>query len=336
MTGATTTPPAAPSDQPQHVPFDWHTHGLIAEFKDSVKQDPFYDTEEATMVGSIEKNDDLSYEIRGQLAHYASELFNHQHRTHAFQLFVTEDYARFIYWDRAGAVVSARFNYVDNPGILAEFLWKYNHMSPSRRGWDNSVSQPSEQEVCVFRTAVQGFVAAAEDPSSRQRRVEHAEQTLDEDYPPYKMSVGAVKTGRPHEVIIQKPFDVCRSPIGRSTRAYVAYSLTEKRVVFLKDSWRVEVKDLSDEDSIYHKLTSANVPFIPRVLCAGDVIVGGVPQVTLTQDLARMQDAKWRIQCSASRKHFHHRIIQEIAYSLSTVDDSREYTLIFRDAFTGT
>ena len=330
-----TTAKPAPPPAPKHVPFDWHTHGLIAEFKDTAKQDPFYDLEQAREFGTIERSDDTSYLVRGQLAQYASQLFNHQHRTHAFQLFVVGNYARFIYWDRAGAVVSSRFNYVENPEILAEFFWMYNHMPPVRRGWDASVSEPSKKEVLTFRTAVKKLLADMEDPISPQRRINRAENTLDKDYPAYKMTVGAVKTGETQDIIIQKPFDICQSPTGRATRAYVAYSLTKNRLVFLKDSWRVHVKDLSDEDSIYFRLTSAKVPFTPRVLCAGDVQVDGVPQVTRTQELARKQDAKWRMKCSASRTHMHHRIIQEFAYSLSTSANSKEYTQAFRDAIAG-
>ena len=333
MTAAKKKTAEPPSTEPEHVPFDWHTYGLMAEFKDSLKQDPFYDLEEAKKEGTIERSDEVSCENRGQLAQYASELLNHQHRTHTFQIFVVQDFVRFIYWDRAGAVVSAKFNYVEEPTTLAEFFWRYNHMSAERRGWDASVSEPSDADVELFRKTVKAFVGAMADVSNRQRRIERAEHTLDEDYPPYKMTVGAVKTGDTQDVIIQKPFEVCRSPAGRATRAYLAYSLTEQRLVFLKDSWRVAVMDLSDEDSIYFKLIEENVPHIPRVLCAGDVVVDGVVQETQTQALAQKSAAEWWVPCSSSRRHQHHRILQDLAYPLWTAANSQEYTEAFRDAF---
>lgn len=136
---------------PPRVPFNWHSHGLIVEFKESIKQDPFYTREEIKAMSdkvtkTMEKKDNDSRLTRGQPAHYAAELFHHQHRTHAFQIFVMGDCARFLYCDRAGIVVCERFNYVQNPKILAEFLWSYNHMSRARRGWDDSVSKATEAE----------------------------------------------------------------------------------------------------------------------------------------------------------------------------------------------
>lgn len=329
------TSAAAAAAAPEAIPFDWHTHGLIIEFKNDAKEDPFYDTKEAIAAKRIEKHDEPSCLTRGQLAHYASELLNHQHRTHAFQILIIANFVRFLYWDRAGCIVSERIDYVENPQPLAKFLWAYNHMSPARRGWDLSASEPSAKEVALFNTKVQAFLTAMNVPKC-QRRIDGAEHTLDKDYPPYKMTVGAVKTGNTQEVIVQKPFDVCRSPTGRATRAYLAYSITLDKIVFLKDSWRVVIEGLTDEDTIYFKLTTAHVPFIPDVLCAGDVFVKGVVHATKTQTKAKGDAPGCLFRCSESRTHQHHRIVQDLAYSLSTCDDSNQYTQAFRDAFTST
>ena len=330
------TNPPAPVQQVEvgrYAPFDWHTHGMVLEMKASSNADPFYTLADAENNGTLEKSDEDSCLTQGQLAQYASELFNHQHRTHAFQLFIAGDYARFLYWDRAGAVVTERFNYVTQPAVLADFMLRYNHMSATRRGWDGSVSEPSKSEVKTFRKVVKKFVEAMKNPKAAQRRIRNAEDTLDENFPPYKMTVGAVKTGEPQDIVIQKPFEVCKSPTGRSTRGYLAYSLTSQRLMFLKDSWRVEVEDLSDEDSIYAKLKEGNVPFIPEVLCAGDVSVDGEVQRTCTEQIARDTEASWKVDSSRSRSHVHHRLLQELAYPLSTSANSEEYVRAFRDAF---
>lgn len=307
---------------------------MILEIKEGVKMDPFYELAEAKDLGTIAKSDDNSCQIRGQLAQYAAELFNHQHRTHAFQLFIAGDFARFLYWDRAGAVVSDRFDYVQCPEILAEFIWRYNHMLPSRRGWDSSVTEPSATEVQEFRLTVTQFLTEMKDPDSPQRWIKNAEDTLDTDYPPYKMTVGAVKTGKTQDIIIQKPFEVCKSPTGRSTRAYLAYSLTSEKIIFMKDSWRVEIQQLSDEDSIYAALEKENVPFIPKVLCAGDVFVDGNVQRTCTQEIARRDESttSWKVESSRSRRHLHHRLLQELAYPVSTSANSKEYCQAYADA----
>lgn len=326
-------------EKPKHVPFDWHTHGLIFEFKESPKQDPFYTADEiASIQGeeakTIEKMDDDSRLTRGQLAHYAAELFNHQHRTHAFQIFVLGNSARFIYWDRAGSAVTDRFNFVEHPEILAKFLWYYNFMSPARRGWDTSVSKPSEAEVMLFHAEIRKFFKRMKDAACLERHIEGAEHTLDDNFPPYKMTVHAMKTGATQEVIIQKPFSVTFAATGRATRAYLAWSLTLKKVVFLKDSWRVQVTGLSDEDTVYSKVQAAGVQFLPTVLCAGDVSVDGAVQRTKTQIVARLT-AGWKIQSSMSRKHFHHRVVQDLAHSLTTVANSYEYCQVFRNVFVG-
>ena len=76
-------------EAPEKLPFDWYTHGLIVEFKGTLEEDPFLTASEATKNGSIEKDDDASSATREQLVRYIAELFNHQHRTHAFQLFMS-------------------------------------------------------------------------------------------------------------------------------------------------------------------------------------------------------------------------------------------------------
>lgn len=324
---------------PKHAPFDWHTHGLIAEFKNSTRQDPWHRYEEAKRQKAcpmLEKTDNDSCQTLGQLAQYAAELFNHQHRTHAFQLFIAGDTARLLYWDRAGAVVSESFSFVENSSTLARFFWRYQHMSAVRRGWDPSASDASKEEVAEFRASIQHFLARMNDPNSGQRRIAGAEKTLDENYPPYKMTVEAGMTGEDHEVIVQRPFETSRSPTGRATRAYLAYSLTHKRVVFLKDSWRVDILGLEGEGNIYRKLKNAEVPFIPDVRCAGDVYTEGIVQKTRAQKVARNAELPLKIVSSSSRKHMHHRVVQELAYSLSTSRNSKEYTVAFRDAYSST
>lgn len=327
--------PKKPDYTPKHAPFDWHRNGLIFEFKASVKQDPFYTAEEAKKMKTIEKPDDDCILTRGQLAEYAAELMNCQHRTHAFQILVLEEHARFIYWDRAGSVVSERFNYIKEPQVIPEFLWAYHHLSHRERGWDDTVTSPSDEEVEEFRTHVEAFIAAMQDPANPQRPIENAENTLDESYPPYKMTVGAVKTGKTHEIIVQRPFEVSYHPVGRGTRAYIAWSLTAKKIVFLKDSWRVDIAGLTDEDSIYCKLQDAKVEFVPEVLCAGDVCGAEGIQVTRADAIWDGENRQWKVPSSTGRKHYHHRVLQELAYPLWTCTNSRQYTEVFRDSFKG-
>jgi len=71
-------------------------------------------------------------------------------------LFITGKFVRFIRWDRAGAVVSSRFDYTEDPLPLAKFLWNYSHSSPQKRGIDTTVTlacfdDRSEDEIRIRR-----------------------------------------------------------------------------------------------------------------------------------------------------------------------------------------
>jgi hypothetical protein len=46
---------------------------------------------------------------------------------------------RFIRWDRDGAAITRRFNYIKHPGILAQFFWRYAYLDHPQRGYDTSV-----------------------------------------------------------------------------------------------------------------------------------------------------------------------------------------------------
>ncbi|KAI0090915.1 hypothetical protein BDY19DRAFT_663872 [Irpex rosettiformis] len=88
--------------------------GLFVEI--ATHGDPFHDDpKDAQQWGTIEKREYQSMLTRGKLAWQAKQTFNRQHRTHVFQLLVFGDEARFVRWDRAGASVSGKFNYVEHP-----------------------------------------------------------------------------------------------------------------------------------------------------------------------------------------------------------------------------
>ena len=101
--------------------FNWALDTLIVEFKGSSSDDPFFTEDvlkqhlelkkaDPKVSVTFEKPGEDACKIRGQLAVYASHMFNHQQRTHLFQLLITGKYARFIYFDHSGAIVSERFD----------------------------------------------------------------------------------------------------------------------------------------------------------------------------------------------------------------------------------
>ncbi|KAF9514249.1 hypothetical protein BS47DRAFT_1295319, partial [Hydnum rufescens UP504] len=97
-------------------------------------------------------NDSLPFEAcsrsglstRGQLAFYAAGQMTTQFRTHLFSGLLCHTRARFIRWDRAGAIVTKSFNYVENPRLLIEFFWNYTRLPSDKRGYDSTVSAATD------------------------------------------------------------------------------------------------------------------------------------------------------------------------------------------------
>ena len=58
-----------------------------------------------------------------------------------------------------------------------------------------------------------------------------------------------------------------RSLTGRGTRGYVAYDFVDKRLVFLKDAWRLGDPDVPSEFAIYETLQKNKVSNIATVIC---------------------------------------------------------------------
>ena len=48
-----------------------------------------------------------------------------QFPVHMFSVLVCGRHARLMRWDRAGAIVTNSFDYVDKPDFLAKFFWNY-------------------------------------------------------------------------------------------------------------------------------------------------------------------------------------------------------------------
>jgi hypothetical protein len=87
----------------------------------------------------FEKDSDDARLVRGQLASYAAAHEGCQFRVHIFCVLVCGKYARFIRWDRDGATVTQRFDYIKQPQLLAGFFWRYEHLDHHQQGYDTSV-----------------------------------------------------------------------------------------------------------------------------------------------------------------------------------------------------
>ncbi|KAF9474210.1 hypothetical protein BDN70DRAFT_775169, partial [Pholiota conissans] len=107
-------PPGDPS-----LPKTIFNSEVVFEVKLSSNDDPFEDKPISTLIKSSEEDIDTL----GQLSPYTVTQFDLQFRVHAFSILVIKNYARIIYWDRAGSVVTEMLPLTER--YLAEFMWRY-------------------------------------------------------------------------------------------------------------------------------------------------------------------------------------------------------------------
>ena len=307
--------------------------------------DPFYTEFELKRMGAtlrganaeqvpFAKIDYKSRRILGQLAIYAKEIFDHQHRTHLFQLLVCGRHARLIVWDRSGAIVSESFDYIEHPQLMAEFFWRYNHMTEAARGNDSTAVLATSHEEELFTTKVEQFVEDMNNPEHPQHKLPHAEDTLSPDYRVYKITIIDEFSQLPEDVLVQRPFFLGDSIFGRSTRGYIAYVLSSQKLRFLKDTWRIVREPLTPERALYAILEQADIPHVPRDVLGGDVTSDD--NHGRTRCLAWSKTLELSTQCcNAEEELCHHRLLQDLAYPLKSALNSKEVVTAFRDCFEG-
>ena len=89
-----------------------------------------------------------------QLTAHMSNLFAHQHRLFVYGFYVQWKWARLLYFDRSGALVSAPFDWTETTSPLHDFVWKVAHMPPEQLGYDPTAQLASEFEVKMLRSTM--------------------------------------------------------------------------------------------------------------------------------------------------------------------------------------
>ncbi|KAI0318539.1 hypothetical protein OF83DRAFT_1170997 [Amylostereum chailletii] len=216
--------------------------------------------------------------IRGQLIEYALAMFTSQYRVFAFVVLIINEHARLIRFDRAGAVVSEKFQWRVRDSPMADFLWRFDHMSPRERGHDTTVWIPSDEEVAKAREAFSTCKVVKIDLD-----VEHLHKFYIYDDP--------TRTRRAYLASSVRCYS--QSLTGRGTSGFVAVDLVTGDVVWIKDTWRISLPGFPSEGEVYARLKKANVPHIPNVLRHGDVLCIPVhddrPQHPTTSHSVEMQ-----------------------------------------------
>ncbi|KAI0321323.1 hypothetical protein OF83DRAFT_345750 [Amylostereum chailletii] len=293
---------------------------------------------------------DKSVTPRGQVTSYAMTMFENSSRVFVFSVLIIQEEARFMRWDRSGVIFSERFNWLETD-YLAEFFWRFNHMTPVQRGFDPTVTTPSEKEEQIARKAFQAV---------KDKTYKALLPTQNDPLRRFQVWDGAdfhtVITGRAH--VFPRTFP------GRSTFGYVGVDLTDlasPTVVFLKDSWRLSVDGMVPEGKIYERLKEKNVTNLPDYRYGGDVPLDPTPpppppspppqeegcsstalpspptlpqprevQKTLTQEYTKR---KWAFWTGDIYEHTHHRIVLgKIGRPLNTFTSTKELCQVLFDA----
>ncbi|KAI0672141.1 hypothetical protein C8Q78DRAFT_728722 [Trametes maxima] len=289
----------------QHEPLlarmSWANAELIIEVKGNKQKGPFSATvKEVPKDAKKDVKKDVNGDevlpdgrehklARGQATHYGVGIFNRQHRQHMFILSIVYNVARFIYFDRSGAVYSQEFDYYKDPVTFATFLYRFSKMTPSQRGHDPTVSLASKHEHDLFRNLWETYPKStmAQYNSVPISAVKHAGTP---GWPVYALNIYAqwsdesksLPTNLPftsRRCLVGRPDRVSESLVGRGTRGFVAYDLEDKRIVYVKDSWRAISEDLPSEynnyQQIYRRLAAKGHKLdrigLLTVLAGGDV-----------------------------------------------------------------
>ncbi|GBE82886.1 hypothetical protein SCP_0412730 [Sparassis crispa] len=313
----------------------WALQRLSFEFKrHSTQDDPFEDDgpeeDEEDVCGATESKTGRRRKNRGQIVSYAAMMFARQQRCFVFTVLLLGDCARIFRWDRAGAIVTHRFNY-KNTDYLTEFLWRFSHLEEQQQGYDLSaelvepgstdyklMNDMAHKKLPVNDYARQSFEKSIADPSWARwklRIVSGMELT----------NVNATNEDDVRYFLVGKPHFKAFGMAGRGTRGYVAIDCKEKRFVFLKDAWRVNLPGIEQEGTVLDRLNNVKVTKIPTLVCHGDV----PEQATVTQSYwTPSQDG----EMNPIKGHIHYRlVVVEVCRPLSDFRDGQELVKVFLD-----
>ncbi|KAI0046339.1 hypothetical protein FA95DRAFT_1560215, partial [Auriscalpium vulgare] len=302
----------------------WRKMELVIERKPRA-HDPFADPSpvkdgEDNRKNSFLHNSDNALANRGQISSYAAAQFQAQFREWAFSVVLLDDYARILRWDRAGTVVTERFNWREDPDTLAEFLWRFNHLDKKQRGYDVTVTPATSGEGML---AMEGFAAA-------RKKGKKYLPILTEDIVLHKFMVYDEKTSTERFFVGPSAHVYNRSMAGRGTFGYYAWDIDGGRVVYLKDSWRINTEDMAKETDIYEKLEKAGVQRVAKLGCGGDL----PGQSTRSQDFIT-EEQPWACMTSNVYRHTHCRMsFLTIGAPLQRFSSTRQLCVAIYDALT--
>ena len=174
----------------------------------------------------------------------------YQFRTCVFSVGIFGKVARLFHWDRAGAIVSAPIKYsAKGNRELAKFFYRFNLMDRTQQGWDPTVRDATEAESNAFTQALETAVGKG-NAGLLNSLLESVSEP--DDYPRKR-----INTGEEGSYIVGRSSVAAKSLMGRAMRGFVAMDTKTKKLVFLKDSWRLNLDEVKSEGHWYERLDGA-------------------------------------------------------------------------------
>ncbi|KAI1791908.1 hypothetical protein LXA43DRAFT_384235 [Ganoderma leucocontextum] len=90
-----------------------------------------------------------------QITNHMLNLLTHQHRLFGYGFYVQWKWARLLYFDRTGVLVSEPFDWTETTSLLHDFIWKVAHMTPEQLGYDPTAQLASESDIEKLRLKMQ-------------------------------------------------------------------------------------------------------------------------------------------------------------------------------------
>ena len=232
-----------------------------------------------------------SVAARSQFATYAAEIMLRQHRKHLYMFYIAGWHARVFLWDRNGAVVSGSINLRQYSGlqVLLNLMYRLIVATPEQQGYDTTATLATKADITKLLSYKTDNV--------RLKQYHRLMVDNQGEYPIFKVRFTRVLMAPTHVPFVQVQCDeILQSdgprqtrssrrkrfligkhvaggytPIGRATRGWVAYSLDDGVMVFLKEQWRANCVGVNPEMETYERFRRHGVQGVATVIAGGDV-----------------------------------------------------------------
>ncbi|KAI0736601.1 hypothetical protein C8Q72DRAFT_768809 [Fomitopsis betulina] len=300
------------------VAWSWARLCIEAKSKDAASPAP------SLVPSFLRVHTDGGMHTMAQISRYAAKIMRRQFLAYCFTIFVCRNYAWLMRWDRAGLVISEPFDFLQQPQLLHTFFYRFACMTDVERGCDPTVKPATKDEIermRAFTTFDTDWHRAKFQASLEEGRIMKILVPAADIITPEELEAGKknerTDTSVPkpplREFLVGKPHFMGNSPTGSGTKGFIAYDVTENRLVFLKDCWRPEAETYHPEGEVYLHLHSHNVDFIATPVAAGDVV----------DDEAGIHTTCADTLLNTPRRHYR-LILKEVAMPLEEYDNSYE------------